>query len=372
MTPAEFVQKQSLPYEQKVIHAIARAREFYDHMDGNVFCSVGGLDSITLLLFLRKYVDPNIKGVSISSIEDKRNQIVHRQIGNMVFLKPYKSKVQVLDEFGFPIISKEKARKIEYLQTPENPKQTFIRAIMTGDMGAQGHYGHSEKLKLPDKWIQLFGGLYAKYRPDLECRCAGYKVSDRCCYWMKEKPADDFAKQTGCVPYLGLMASEGGQREKGLMKNGCNYYGKTVTRSCPFAIFSRTDLLCLAMDLKVPVPASYGRIERQADGTLETTLAKRTGCPMCGFGIHIEARPHRFDRMYMESPKEWFFWMLRKGWGKALDHIGVEWRPVKAPDPDEYRGLISPEDEKLLLYGKADSLEWLKREQECAGQISMF
>jgi hypothetical protein len=47
----QFRQKQSLPYEAKVQHAIIRAQEFYDKLEGNVFCSVGGLDSITLLIF---------------------------------------------------------------------------------------------------------------------------------------------------------------------------------------------------------------------------------------------------------------------------------------------------------------------------------
>ncbi|GAH65908.1 unnamed protein product, partial [marine sediment metagenome] len=56
MEPYEFEQKQSLPYEAKVTLAKLRAREFYDKLGGNVFCSVGGLDSITLLFFLRKYV----------------------------------------------------------------------------------------------------------------------------------------------------------------------------------------------------------------------------------------------------------------------------------------------------------------------------
>ena len=47
MTITEFKQKQSLPYEQKVQHAIRRAREFYDEItlnrDANVHVSVGGL-----------------------------------------------------------------------------------------------------------------------------------------------------------------------------------------------------------------------------------------------------------------------------------------------------------------------------------------
>ena len=43
---------------------------------------------------------------------------------------------------------------------------------------------------------------------------------------LKELPADLWAKDHNSVPFLGLMASEGGQREMGLVKNGCNYYGK--------------------------------------------------------------------------------------------------------------------------------------------------
>ena len=146
---------------------------------------------------------------------------------------------------------------------------------------------------------------------------------------MKEKPADTYAKESGRFPYLGLMASEGGQRQRALMKHGCNYFGKTVTRSCPFAIFNRQDILQLAIDLDVPLPGIYGEIVRGADGTLRTTRAQRTGCTMCGFGIHIEKRPHRFDRLYEDNPKEWHFWMITMGWGEVLDYIGVGWRPTE-------------------------------------------
>lgn len=328
MTPQEFMLKQSLPYNAKVLHAKAVAREFYEILDGNVFCSVGGLDSITLLYFLRKYVSKDIPGVTVSGLEDKSNQRIHRQMDNMFFLRPYKTKVQVIKEYGYPVISKEKARKIENLQKPDNPKQTFIHAIMTGQMGEQGKFKMSDKIKLPEKWIALFGGLYNHHRPDLLCKVAPFKVSSECCKWMKEKPCEDFAKENGIHPYMGLMASEGGQREKGLRKNGCNYFGKTVTRSCPFAIFSKTDLLQLALDLNVPVPAIYGEIIRLPEGTLDTTRAKRTGCTMCGFGIHMERRPHRFDRLREDNPKEWAFWMYRMGWGRVLDYIGVHWEDV--------------------------------------------
>lgn len=332
----EFVQKQRLPYEQKLILAERRAREFYEELDGMCYVSVGGLDSITLLTFLRSIGLDDVPAVSVSCLEDRSIQRIHKQLGVEV-LKPLKSQKQVVEEYGYPIISKEKARKIASLQQPNNPKQTFIHALITGDMGKQGGFKHSDRIKLPDKWLKLFGGLYQEHRPDFPMQVAPFKVSSECCYWMKERPCMDYAKKTGRSPYMGLMASEGGQREKGLMKNGCNYYGKTVTRSCPFAIFMRQDLLQLALDLNVPVPEIYGEIVRDEDGTLRTTRAQRTGCAMCGFGIHIEKRPHRYDRLREENPKYWHWLMYDQGWGEVLDYIGVGWEDI--PSSPERRQL---------------------------------
>jgi len=329
-----FIIKQQLPYEQKLILAEVRAREFYEKLDGNCFVSVGGLDSITLLLFLRS-IGLNVPAISVSSLEDKSIQEIHKQLG-IIPLKPYKTKVQVIKECGYPIISKEKASKIQLLQNPTDKNVTVRHAIITGECGKQGGYRKGTKMKLPQRWLELFAGpendSYGTHY-----KTAPFKVSNDCCYYMKEKPCDDYAKQTGFHPYLGLMASEGGQRQKALMKNGCNYYGKTVTRSCPFAIFTRQDLLQLALDLNVPVPKIYGIITRDKDDTLRTTRAQRTGCSMCGFGIHMEKRPHRFDRLREDNPKEWHFWMYDMGWGKVLDYIGVPWQNYG----DEVNGQIS-------------------------------
>lgn len=315
----EFIQKQSLPYEAKVTLAKLRAQEFYDKLDGQVFCSVGGLDSITLLFFLRKYVSKTIPGVSVSSLEDKSIQKVHSQIENMTTLKPEKSKIEVIRELGYPIISKSVAAKIEQLQNPNDKNATIRHAIITGDTGKQGGYKHSRFMKLSERWQRLFVAQEAPF-----------KVSGKCCYYMKEKPCDQYSKRTGRAVYMALMASEHGRREISLIKHGCNYYGKTVTRSCPFAIFNKTDLLRLAAELEVPVPAIYGEIVELPSGILTTTKATRTGCTMCGFGIHMERRPHRFDRLRKSDPKQWEFWMYDQGWGKVLAYIGVEWENHQA------------------------------------------
>jgi hypothetical protein len=317
-----FRQKQALPYEAKVRHAAIRAREFWETLDGRAHISVGGLDSITLLLFLRAQ-GIDCPAISVSSIEDASIQRIHKQLG-VVPLKPLKRQADVIKEFGFPVLSKETASKIELLQNPTEKNATVRHAIVTGETGEYGGFRKNSRMKMSQKWLEKFGGPENEGE-GVSYASAPFRVSAKCCYYLKEKPCDDYAKTHGTSPYLGLMASEGGRREKALMLNGCNYYGKTVTRSAPFAVFSRNDILRLALDLNVPVPDIYGEIRSDAKGNLFTTKAQRTGCAMCGFGIHLEKRPHRFDRLRESNSKAWQFWMHEIGWGAVLDYIGVGW-----------------------------------------------
>lgn len=335
---AHMVAMQALPYEVKIKRAELRAREYIEKLDDmelNAHVSVGGLDSIVLLLFLR-HIGIDVPAISVSALEDKSIQRIHRELG-VISIPPGKPKVQILQEYGFPVISKKIAGRIDTLQRPTEKNKTVRHAIITGECGAQGHYAKNSHMKLPQKWLELFAG-YENETENVNYKIAPFKVSNKCCLYMKEQPCDRWAKEHKSRPYLGLMASEGGQREEALTEHGCNYFGKGVIRSAPFAPFLRQDLLQLALDLKAPVPEIYGTIERRPDGTLYTTGAQRTGCSMCGFGVHMETRPHRFDRFRVRNPKEWEFWMYRCctdpetgekfGWGRVLDYIGVEWENI--------------------------------------------
>ena len=66
-------------------------------------------------------------------------------------------------------------------------------------------------MKLAQKWLEKFGGLENE-EEGVNYQIAPFKVSSKCCYYLKEKPCSDWAKEHNCVPYLGLMASEGGRR----------------------------------------------------------------------------------------------------------------------------------------------------------------
>lgn len=369
-----FSELQALSYEEKLERQKEKAYEFYDEMQKrghSCHVSVGGLDSITLFIWLHS-IGIHVPAISVSAVEDKGNQKVHKALG-IELVKSYKTKVEVLNECGFPVISKRIAGKIDLLQHPTEDNKTVRHAIITGECGEQGHFAKNSRMKLPQKWLQKFGG-YENENEGVNYDKPDFLVSNDCCYWLKEKPCDDWAKEHNSFPYLGMMASEGGQREEALVEHGCNYYGATVMRSAPFAIFTRNDILRLALEmdkwyhgnikmfeelyyqqpysrdndgnvipyepLETIVPTAYGEIKQHANGDYYTTRAQRTGCSMCGFGIHLEERPHRFDRLREDNPLEWEYWMYkcvtnkttgeRYGWGKVLDYIGVGWEDVPA------------------------------------------
>lgn len=338
---ADFQVKMAQDYDFKVKYARIRAMEFAAECERrglNYHVSVGGLDSITLLVFLR-HIGIDAPGISASFLEDPSIQRVHKQLG-VERIAPMKREDgsfwttnKVIQEFGFPVLSKELAAKIELLQNPSEKNKTVRHAIITGETGEYGGNQKNSRMKMSQKWLKKFGG----YENETEGTNYGkpdFLVSSKCCYYLKERPCDLWAKEHNSVPYLGLMASEGGRRAKSLKINGCNYFGQSTIRSAPFAIFNRQDILQLALDLNVPVPEIYGTIERHDDGTLYTTKAQRTGCSLCGFGIHMEKRPHRFDLLRQRNPKEWerLMYHLCKdaggndyGWGHVLDYIGVAW-----------------------------------------------
>lgn len=368
---AMFKVKQQQDYSFKKKYARIRAWEFYNHpeIDGMAYVAVGGLDSITLHVFLRS-IGIDVPAISVSSLEDKSIQRVHKALG-VIALPPakredgrYWNKREVIRQFGFPIISKETANKIALLQHPSPDNATVRHAIITGETGEYGGFRTGTRMQLARKWLELFGGPENE-REGTHYKTAPFLVSDKCCYYLKEKPCNDYAKESGRFPYMGLMASEGGRRQKALMLNGCNYISPGTKRSAPFAIFNRQDILTLTLEMEdyyhvhwrdfgeteieTIIPAIYGEIVRDADGTLRTTKAQRTGCSMCGFGIHMEGRPHRFDLLRESNPKEWEFWMKHIyqdedgkwwGFGDVLDYIGVGWEDDPHGDLDGQIGLF--------------------------------
>ena len=163
---ADFLEKQKQDYEFKVQYAKNRAKAFVaecEKRDLNYHVSVGGLDSITLLLFLRS-IGIDCPAISASHLEDSSIQKIHRMLG-VESVKPIKreddtywTKSRVLQEFGFPVLSKEIAAKIETLANPTEKNKTVRHAIMTGETGEYGGWQKNSRMKMSRKWLKKFGG----------------------------------------------------------------------------------------------------------------------------------------------------------------------------------------------------------------------
>lgn len=99
---ASFCAMQQRDYDFKVAHAEETAYKFLEHpqINGMAYVAVGGLDSITLLCFLRS-IGIELPAVSVSVLEDKSIQRVHKELG-VTALKPLRSKVNVIKELGWP------------------------------------------------------------------------------------------------------------------------------------------------------------------------------------------------------------------------------------------------------------------------------
>lgn len=75
----QFRKNQAEPYVSKRSRAVNLAWEFYSQLDGQCYVAVGGLDSITLYLFLRSN-GIDVPAVSVSNLEDKSIQKVHKAL----------------------------------------------------------------------------------------------------------------------------------------------------------------------------------------------------------------------------------------------------------------------------------------------------
>lgn len=203
--------QENYTYKQKIRHAENVARSYQDkcsEMSLNCHISVGGLDSITLHYFLET-CGVHVPCVSCSSLEQKGVQAVHKQIAaementysarewlgahmalpqdeidtitdpdtraqeqalhdacppvpRMYFLKPLKPKTKVIEELGWPVLSKEIAGKISLLQNPTPKNATVRHAIITGETGEYGGFQKNSRMKLSQRWLEKFGGADAE------------------------------------------------------------------------------------------------------------------------------------------------------------------------------------------------------------------
>ena len=227
-----------------------------------------------------------------------------------VIIRPKMSFKQVLDKYGFPIISKSQAMAIRKLRH-NNLSDSYRSKLLYGDK--RGTAG-----KLSDKWHYL-----------LE---APFEISEKCCDVMKKRPFHKYEKESGRIPITGVMASESSNREiRYIQDGGCNAFDNSNPQSKPMSIWTEQNVLEFIYKYKIRITSVYGDIvcEEQLSYfdnlyKYKTTGENRTGCIFCGFGCHLEKVENRFQRLKKTHPELHSYCMEQLGMRKTLNYIGVE------------------------------------------------
>lgn len=298
---------QAWPLERKIHVTQAKILEWYIHYGGKVAVSFSGGKDSTVLLDLARRVSPDIQAAFVDTgLEYPEIRAFVKSVPNVIWLRPEMPFHKVIAQYGYPVISKDVARRIYYAR----------RGSLWAIMQLQGLNR--------DGSSSVFAQRYARWAYLMD---APFGISDQCCLVMKERPLDRFTKEKGLLPIIGTMACESVRRERAYLTNGCNAYHKRKPSSQPMSFWLEQDVLQYLKMTGIPYASGiYGSIAEK-NGRLYTTGAYRTGCMFCMFAVHLQKEPNRFQRMALTHPKQYDLCIHRLGCGKVMDYIGVPYVP---------------------------------------------
>lgn len=285
--PWQLRQRQSLDLEQKILLSKQKISEWYWHWGGNVYVSFSGGKDSTVMLDLVRQDFPDVPAVFVDTgLEYPEIREFVKTVDNVTWIKPAMTFPEVLKKYGYPVVSKRTSMKIYKYRTTKQEK--FRRLIWNGC--EKGNMS-----KLAEKWKFLVK--------------APFMISDKCCDVIKKRPFHKYSKETGRMPYVGTMASDGASRKQDYLRAGCNAFDNKSPMGKPLSIWLEEDIWEYIKSKKLPYSEIYDMGE------------KRTGCMFCMFGLHMEKGEDRFERMKNSHPKQFKYCMDNLGLRKIIKFV---------------------------------------------------
>ena len=194
--------RMALPYEVKIRMTENRLREFigYYGEDGVVVSFSGGLDSTFALAFVRERY-PNVLAVSVTGIECIQNIMLIKKTPNVKVISPRYSQKEIVKKFGYPVVNKRASKWLKALQNPSEKNKNIRNLALTG-ITSEGREANS--YKLAKKWRFLIN--------------APFKISNQCCYYMKETPLENWCKKNKYASIVATTTEESKARMEGQLQ----------------------------------------------------------------------------------------------------------------------------------------------------------
>lgn len=313
-TADELKYLQSLPLEIKVARTQKRILDWVKEYgtNGTYISFSGGKDS-TVLLHLVRELFPEIEAVFVDTgLEYPEIREFVRTFDHVTIIRPKMSFMQVIRKYGYPLITKEIARKISAYRSGKKWAESYVEGTAKMQNGRKSYY------------------CCEKYKPIAEC---DFLITNQCCDEMKKKPFSALKSQ-GKKPITAQLASESNKRKVHWIKSGCNMFTSSVPKSNPLSIWTEQDILRFIYENQIQIAEPYGDIvpeksqlsffDDYSQCNLCTTGVGRTGCMFCCFGLHLEKDETRFQKMKRTHLRLYEYCI----YGGAYDTDGF-WKPDK-------------------------------------------
>ncbi len=285
-TKQELMRLQQLSLDSKMILSYQRISEFYKYMDGKVYIAFSGGKDSTVLLHLVRNIYPDVRAVFVDTgLEYPEIRGFVKTVPDVTIIRPKMSFYEVIQRYGFPIISKEQALYIHQYRDSHSEKLRDIR-----------WNGKNGRFKISEKWKFLVN--------------APFKISNECCDVLKKRPFKKFEKMSGLKPYIGNLASDSYVRTQIYLNTGCNSFVGGKEKSTPLGFWLEKDIWDFIKLYKIPYCNIY---DKGVD---------RTGCIFCGFGVHKE-KVNRFENLRRLHPKLYEYCMETLGMREVLDYLHI-------------------------------------------------
>lgn len=167
--------------QQKIDHTLGVIDQFYSVCNSQVYIAFsGGKDSTVLMHLIRTVFDSKALGVFANTGNEYPDIVKFvRSFSNVKVIYPELTVREVVDRFGFPLISKLQAKYIREARNTKNPEVRHKRL-----------YGKPGK---------LFPGVISKrYRFLVD---APFMVSEKCCDYLKKNLLKLLKRKLACIRY---------------------------------------------------------------------------------------------------------------------------------------------------------------------------
>ena len=298
----------------KIQKSIRVIEEYYEKYDGDVYISRGGVDSAVVAWLAQQSIyKDRIENVSIASCEPVENTRLNKSDG-VTLLKSETGKIEVIEKWGYPLISKQVAMSISrYARTKHN----WVK-----ERRLNGYMGRNGKVIMDGSIPKKYQGLI--YAP--------FELSEKCCDVTKKNPLKKYEKKSKKYPITGEMASESRLREQEYLKHGCIMHDKKRPKCTPIGFWTDQDVKECVIRYGIKISELYGEVveEKKDDKVLlKFSGEQRSGCEICSFGIMFDKE--RFERMKKNKPNMYNYMMRGGKWIRKELYRWVKFRPNSMP-----------------------------------------